>query len=306
MRAVHGERVLRPRGPLDLLRTLAPLRRGAGDPAFTIDGGGAVWRAVRTPEGPGTLRLLARPGAGEVEARAWGPGARWLLDSVPGLCGEDDDATGFVPRHPVVRQAAARRSGWRIARAGHVVQVLVPAILEQKTTGKQARASWRVLVRRYGEPAPGPAPAGLLVPPDAATWAAVPSWEWHRAGVEPARSRAVVTACRYAGRLEETAGLGTGAADRRLRALPGIGVWTSAETRQRSHGDPDAVSVGDFHIPATVGYALTGRRVDDAGMLELLEPYAGHRYRVTALLEQSGHRAPRYGPRITIQDHRFH
>jgi 3-methyladenine DNA glycosylase/8-oxoguanine DNA glycosylase len=301
-----ASRLWNPGRPLDLARTLAPMRRGAGDPAYRVDADNAVWRVVRTPAGPGTLRLAAHRGVGVVEAWAWGAGADWLLESVPALLGSYDEASDFVPRHPVLRDVAARHPGWRIGRGGLVLEALVPAILEQKVTGRQARASWRALVRLFGEPAPGPAPAGMAVPPTAADWARIPSWEWHRAGVEPARSRAIVTAARAAGRLEETIALGTVAADGRLRALPGVGVWTSAETRQRSHGDPDAVSVGDYHLPAVVGVALTGHRVDDAGMLELLAPYAGHRYRVTRLIEMSGVHHPRYGPRMTIQDHRQH
>lgn len=295
-----------PGRPLDLHRTLAPLRRGAGDPAYLLDADNALWRAVRTPDGPGTLRLASRRGEGAVLGQAWGPGADWLLDRIPRLCGDDDRADGFVPAHPVLASSLARNPGWRIARAEALMEVLVPSILEQKTTGRQARASWRALVRAYGEPAPGPVPAGLTVPPDPATWARIPSWEWHRAGVEPARSRAVVTACGNAGRLEQTMALGTEVADTRLRTIPGIGVWTSAETRQRSHADPDAVSVGDYHLAHVVGVALTGHRVDDAGMLELLAPYAGHRYRVTRLIEMSGVAQPRYGPRLAIQDHRAH
>jgi 3-methyladenine DNA glycosylase/8-oxoguanine DNA glycosylase len=290
---------------VDLHRTLAPLRRGTGDPTFRIDGAGAIWRAARTPDGPGTLRL--RRSAGEVLGQAWGPGAAWLLEQLPALCGAEDDPSGFAPAHPLLREAVTRYPGFRLTRAGLVVEVLVPCVLEQKTTGKQARASFRELVYRFGEPAPGPvAELRLMVQPSAADWALVPSWAWHRAGVEPARSRTVVQAARHAGRLEETLHLGTAVADQRLRALPGIGEWTSAEIRQRAHGDPDAVSVGDYHLPATVGYSLTGERVDDAGMLELLAPYAGHRYRACALIELAGSHAPRHGSRLTIQDHRGH
>lgn len=291
---------------LDLHRTLAVLRRGVGDPTYVTDAAGAIWRGVRTPEGPGTLRLTALRGTGEVAAAAWGPGAEWLLDRMPRMCGADDDPAGFAAHHPVVARAIRMHPGFRIGAADQVVEVLVPSVLEQKVTGKQARASFRELVLQYGEPAPGPAPAGLRVPPAAATWALVPSWAWHRAGVEPARSRTIVTAVRHAGRLEETVSLGTAVAGARLCALPGIGVWTSAEVRQRSHGDPDAVPIGDFHLPAVVGHALIGERVDDDGMLELLAPYAGHRYRAIAFIGLSGVRKPRFGPRLTIQDHRRH
>jgi 3-methyladenine DNA glycosylase/8-oxoguanine DNA glycosylase len=132
----------------------------------------------------------------------------------------------------------------------------------------------------------------------------VPSWEWHRAGVDQARSRTLVRAAGVAGRLEATLALAPAEAERRLRSVPGIGVWPAAEVRQRAHGDPDAVSVGDFHLSALVGWALVGERVDDDAMLELLEPYAGHRYRAVRLIELSGVRPPRRGPRLSPRDYR--
>ena len=84
------------------------------------------------------------------------------------------------------------------------------------------------------------------------------------------------------------------------RCIPGIGRWTIAEVTRVAYGDPDAVSIGDFHMPNLVAWALAREpRADDARMLELLEPYRGQRGRVQRLLEVSGIRAPRYGPRLT-------
>jgi 3-methyladenine DNA glycosylase/8-oxoguanine DNA glycosylase len=181
-------------------------------------------------------------------------------------------------------------------------------VLEQKVTGLQAHQSWRQLLRRYGEPAPGPAPAGMRVSPDPEVWRRIPSWEWHRAGVGPERSATIVRAARVAASIERTSGKGRGGPDveRALRSIPGVGVWTAAETMQRAHGDPDAPSVGDYHLPALVGWALVGRPVDDDGMLELLAPWSGSRQRVMRLLEASGFSKPKFGPRMTIQDHRGH
>jgi 3-methyladenine DNA glycosylase/8-oxoguanine DNA glycosylase len=298
---------------VDVASVLSVHRRGTGDPAFAIDHTGAIWRACRTPDGPGTIRLAwryvgadDRPGSSVTlaDAHAWGPGADWLLENVPALLGADDRPEDFVPEHLVLRELARRHGVIRIGRSCLVLESLVPAVLEQKVVGKEAWRGWRLLLRRFGEPAPGPAPAGMRVPPGPAAWASIPSWEWHRAGVEAVRARAIAAAARVAGRLEEILQLPPEQADRRLQALPGVGVWTSAEVRQRACGDPDAVSVGDYHLPAIVGMALTGRPVDDAGMLELLAPYRGHRHRASLLTWFSGVRPERRGPRLSIRDYR--
>jgi 3-methyladenine DNA glycosylase/8-oxoguanine DNA glycosylase len=295
----------RPQGPVDVVRTLAPLRRGRTDPTHRVADDGAVWRTSAMPTGPVTYRLVQR-GLHEVVCEAWGAGAQELVAGLPDLLGGRDLAAGFVPRHPLLEAAAARLPGLRVPRTGRVVEALVPAVLEQKVTGKQARASFRALVLRHGSTAPGPAPAGMRVPPTAEVWRRMPSWEWHRAGVDPQRSRTVCEAMRVAARLEEAEGMAPVDAERRLRAVPGIGVWTAAEVAQRALGDTDAVSVGDYHLSQFVGWALVGRPLDDEGMVELLEPWRPHRYRVVRLLECSGVAKPRFGPRATVQDHRAH
>ncbi|MEU9132663.1 DNA-3-methyladenine glycosylase 2 family protein [Kitasatospora sp. NPDC048540] len=295
----------RPGFPLDLPRILFPLRRGPGDPALRTTGDGAVWRASRTPAGPGTVRIAAA--GGEVTAQSWGPGADWLLEALPALLGADDDPAGLVLPPGPLRDAQRTHPGLRLGRTGLVMESLVPAVLEQKVTTDEAYRAWRILLRDFGTPAPGPAGLvdGMRVAPSAREWALIPSWEWHRAGVDPKRSATVVRAARLAARLEEASGFASDRAFARLTAVPGIGVWTAAETLQRSNGDPDAVSVGDFHLPNLVGWALAGRpRSDDAQMLDLLEPYRPHRYRVCRLLMLTGARAPRYGPRLTPNDHR--
>ncbi|HEX9065635.1 MAG TPA: DNA-3-methyladenine glycosylase 2 family protein [Streptosporangiaceae bacterium] len=292
--------------PVSVRGILSVHRRGHGDPAFMTDEAGAIWRACRTPAGPGTIRISATrdPAATSVHATAWGPGAAWLLAALPGWLGAGDRPEDFVPAHAVLAATARRHPEFRIGRTGLVMEALVPAVLEQKVVGMEATRAWRFLLRRYGEAAPGPAPAGLRVPPDPATWAGIPSWEWHRAGVEAVRARTIAAAARVAGRLEEIVTLGADQADRRLRSLPGIGAWTSAEVRQRACGDPDAVSVGDYHLPAIVGWALAGRAVDDAGMLDLLASYAGQRHRASMLAGLTGTRPPRRGPRVSVRDYR--
>ncbi|MFE1334488.1 transposase [Streptomyces microflavus] len=180
------------------------------------------------------------------------------------------------------------------------MESLIPSVLEQRITTGSAHYAWRRLLTAYGEEPPGPAPEGMRVPPSAAQWRMVPSWEWHRAGVDRSRAAAVLRACSYAPRLEEAAAMALPEATARLQLIPGIGPWTAAETLQRVLGAPDALTLGDLHLPVQVGYALTGTRGGtDEQMVELLAPYAGQRHRAARLILLGGrlpnrraHRAP--------------
>jgi len=285
-----------------LAATLGPLAQGSADPTMRRDASG-VWMTMATPAGAATL--LLRTIASAVDATAWGPGAEHAITQVPDLCGAGDDDSGFEPhRHDVVAELHRRAPGLRLTRAGRILAFLVPTILGQKVTGIEQKRAWRELVLRHGEPAPGPAPAGMRVVPSPAAWRRVPSWQWHRAGVGPQRSDTVMRVVAAGESLERAASVEAAEASRRLRSIVGVGVWTAAEVVQRSHGDPDAVSVGDFHVSKRVGWALTGQRVDDDGMLELLEPWRGHRQRVVRLIEAAGIGYERHGPRMTIVDNR--
>jgi 3-methyladenine DNA glycosylase/8-oxoguanine DNA glycosylase len=294
----------RPPFEVDLGLTLSVHRHGGGDPTFRMDRAGALWRTSLTPEGPGTIRITVADA--QVSAQAWGPGGDWLLDSLPAQLGEHDE--GFTPGQlgtSVLRGIAGRLAGLRIGRSHRVFEALVPAVLEQKVVSAEAHRAWRTLLYTFGTAAPGPAPAGMRVFPPPKVWVRVPSWQWHRAGVEGVRAQTIMAAARVAGRLEQIVALSHAEADRTLRLLPGIGQWTSAEIRQRASGDPDAVSVGDYNLPKAVGWTLAGRRdADDTAMLELLEPYTGQRYRVQRLIELGGSAPPRHGPRMPIRDYR--
>ncbi|MGA8466506.1 MAG: DNA-3-methyladenine glycosylase 2 family protein [Trebonia sp.] len=298
---------------VDVRVTLSVQGRGRSDPTFRIDEAGAVWRTSLTPDGPATIRVTApfpaasAPAGPLVLAQAWGPGADWLLDALPGALGLHDDISGFDPSgHPVLRQVARRYPGLRLGRSGRLMEALVPAVLEQKVLTIEAHRAWRILLAKFGGQPPGPAPRGMRVFPDPKTWRRIPSWDWHRAGVEGVRAQTIIRACTVADSLERLLAKTHEEADRLLRTIPGIGPWTSAETRQRAAGDPDAVSVGDAHLPDMVGWALAGRSAtDDEEMLELLGPYAGHRHRVTRLVRLSGLGGPpRRAPKLPVRDYR--
>jgi 3-methyladenine DNA glycosylase/8-oxoguanine DNA glycosylase len=300
-------RAWRPGRPVPVMRILAPLRHGIGDPTFRRTDDGAVWRGIRTPEGTATLRVSTDAADGSVLGEAWGEGAAWALERMPRMLGADDDPAGFVPP-PQLTQAWRRHRHWRIGATGLVMESLVPAILEQKVTGQEAFAGFRKLVHRFGERAPGPPSQAdpevrLWVQPTPEQLRAVPSWEWLAMHVDGARSRPIQHVTRVAAALERAGRETPEEFDRRLRTLPGIGVWTSAETRSRALGDPDAVSFGDYHIAKNVGWVLTGEPVDDDGMAELLAPYAGHRHRVQRLIELAGLQRPRHGARMAPRRH---
>jgi 3-methyladenine DNA glycosylase/8-oxoguanine DNA glycosylase len=293
-------RTLRFTRPLDLRRTLAPLRRGGADPTVRMPSG-EVWRATRTPAGPGTERLV--PGAdGTLLVEAWGPGAEWLVEHAPVLVGELDDASDFRPVHPLLRDLHRMHPGLRMCRSEAVFEAATASILEQRVAGAEAWRGWRALVRTLGEPAPGPM-AGLRLPPDPAALAGVRYPVFHTFGVERGRAETVRRAAAHAARLEEALVLTPDEARQRLRALPGMGSWTAAEVAVVALGDADAVSVGDYHLPHVVSWALAGEpRGTDERMLELLEPYRGHRARVLRLLTVGGVGPPRRGPRLPLRD----
>lgn len=295
-------RTWRPDWPCPVGHVLGTARRGAGDPTYRIVAGGH-WRGIRTPEGPVRLVVTPRPALGEVEARAWGPGADWVLDALPGMLGAHDDPTGFEPRHPVLVEAHRRHPHLRAGRTGLVFEALVPAILEQKVTGQEAFAGFRELVRRHGEEAPAGEGPALFLQPAPEVIAAIPTWEWLQLHIDPARSRPLVLAAGRASAIDRIAADDVATADRKLQALPGVGVWTSAEVRARALGDADAVSFGDYHVAKDVGWALTGAPVDDAGLAVLLEPWRPHRWRVQVLIAHTGLGRPRRGPRMASRRH---
>jgi 3-methyladenine DNA glycosylase/8-oxoguanine DNA glycosylase len=293
-------RRFRLRGPLDLVLTLAPLRHGRPDLVTRLLGANGVLRATRTPEGPTTEHL--RQIGDEVEVRAWGPGAGWAVEHAPALVGEGDDPCAFHPAHPFLAEIVRRYPGLRLCRSDAAYEAIVPAILEQKVTGLEAERVRRAMIRAFGEPAPGP-PAvvtGLRLPPAPERLAHLAYYDLHPAGLERRRADVVIRLAGRAGAVERLGEIAPAEARTRLKRVAGIGPWTSAEVARVAWGDPDAISVGDYHLPNLVSLALIGdaRGADDARMLELLAPYEGQRGRVQRLLEVAGIRGERRGPHM--------
>ncbi len=281
-------------GPFELQATLGAMTAKPVErrPPATGD----AWWLSSTPAGPVSLRLSQRRFT--VEGEAWGPGAHWALDMLDELLGLHDDPTAFDPGPGLVRELHLRRLGMRLGRTNRIFETLLPTILGQRVTAVEAKRAYRRIVATYGTPAPGPIDA--WVPPEPEVIAGLGYADLHPLGVERSRAVILIEAARRASRLEQAAALPLEAARARLLALRGIGPWTVAQVMGAALGDTDAVPVGDYHIPNMVSWALAGEpRGDDDRMLELLEPYRGHRRRVVLLLKRAGIHAPRYGgPRL--------
>ena len=288
-------------GPASPSTTLSPLRRGPGDPCYQLVDG-AIWKTTLMASGPVTARITTSA-RDTVDCEAWGSGATEFVERLPAWLGALDDATGFAPTEPTIAAAHRKAPHLRLGRTDRVLEALVPAVLEQRVAGKDAVRAWRLLVTKYGSPAPGPAPSRMRVPPSAEVWRRVPSWELHLANVDPGRARTLVGCAQRADALERLATRSPEQARAALTSLPGVGEWTAAEVAQRAWGDADALSVGDYHLSNMIGSTLLGHRIDDTEMLELLEPLRPHRHRAVRLLEVSGlARNPRFGARQAIPD----
>lgn len=277
--------------------TMAALWQGPRDPQMRLSDAAAV-RAFWTSEGPTTLEIRVK--GKDVVSRAWGQGAEGALSLTPGLVGGLDDATALVPQHELLVELVRRRPGLRLTRSGSVMDALLVSILGQKVTGKEARREYRDLLIRHGEAAPGP--FGLRLPPPPAKLARMPYWAFHPLGIERRRADTIRAAAAVAPQLERIGELSPDDGRRRLMSLPGVGEWTAAETMRLALGDADAVSVGDYHLPHLICWALAGEaRGSDERMLELLEPYRGQRARVALLIEHSGLGLPRRAPRMRLR-----
>jgi 3-methyladenine DNA glycosylase/8-oxoguanine DNA glycosylase len=291
------QRVLSLKGALDLSATFGAMASKAAGRVHS--GRDEVWWVTNTVGGPASLHV--RASGGEVRGEAWGRGATWVLERLAELCGLSDDPSQFAPPPGLVRDVHRRNPGLRLGATGRVFELLVPVILGQRVTSVEAKRSYRRLLDTFGTAAPGPIKA--MVPPDAATLARLSYADLHPLGVERSRAQIIIEVARRAARLEEIVDMPLPEAYVRLTAVRGVGDWTAAIVMGGSLGDPDAVPIGDYHLPNMVAWALAREpRGTDERMLELLEPYAGHRRRVLILLKSAGIHAPRYGPKMGLRD----
>jgi len=222
-----------------------------------------------------------RRAPGGVRVAAWGPGAAWAVSRARALAGVDDPG-GFAPEG-VLAPLARRHRGLRLPRSPFVFDGLVEYVLQQRVSFREAARSHRRLVASLSPPSPGP--PGLRLPLAPSDWLKRRDDELRRAGIDARRASTLRAAARAARALDAVFDAPPPAARARLAGVRGCGPWTVEITMGFVLGDADAVPTGDLHLPHEVAWALAGeRRGDDRRMLELLEPYRGHRFRALRLL----------------------
>ncbi|MEM9517811.1 MAG: DNA-3-methyladenine glycosylase 2 family protein [Actinomycetota bacterium] len=254
---------------------------------------GVYWWATTTPVGAALVAF--RPSTEGVRVDAWGEGASWAVSQVPALVGlRDATVDAFRPIHPVLRALADRFGAFRVGATGRWYEAVVTTAIGQRVVTADAGQSRARLARRHGDASLG-GPVAIL--PDPATLLGLRDHDFHAAGIELSRTRVLRVAAKYADRLERLDGVPGADAVAWMQLLPGIGPWTAGITSAIAGGDPDAVPVGDLHVPGMVTYALTGEVGDDARMLEALEPFAGHRGRVVRMIKMGGAGPPRHRPK---------
>ncbi len=279
--------------PIDLRLTLSGLMTGGRDPTTRFDPRG-FWRTFRSPEGPATLNLLSV--GKQLNAKAWGPGADWALERVPHIVGLDDPPVFFDRSVPLLGDLSRKLPGMKLGGAATVLEVLLPIILQQRVTYMEAARSYQRMVRKFSDPAPGE--MGLFLPPDPKVFSKIPYHVFRQYEVDQKRWMAFKYVCQSARRFEAMFEMPFDKAHDRMCAVPNIGPWTAGFVMHLALKDPDAVPIGDLHIPNTIAYVFAREpRATDERMLEILEPYRGRRGWVLKLVNASGMRAPRYGPK---------
>ena len=176
-------------------------------------------------------------------------------------------------------------------QSGDLWSELIPSVLGQRITSKEASAQWRRL-HDFCQ--------GYIEPEALSQLSFV---EFHRLGIEIGRARTLLAIADAHDAIDKANEISVDEAYQMLLNIPGVGPWTISEALRRSHGWLDAVSVGDFHLCHHVVFALTGRhRGTDAEMLELLEPYRPCRWLVVDSILRHAASPPRKSPGLPILD----
>jgi 3-methyladenine DNA glycosylase/8-oxoguanine DNA glycosylase len=280
--------------PYDLGRSLMLADLGRQNPTLRRPTTNELMRAQWTPEGPASFHVCVRHDDGAVEAEAWGPGHVWVLDQLAAHLGLDDHPPPFAGKLGRVQRLLP---GVRLGRTLDVFELLVGVVIRQRVAWRDAVATQLAMLRAHAQPAPGP--FELRLPLSAAQWCGLTTADLAGFGLERKRARTALGVAARADRIRGWTALPDEQFVAKIQAFPGVGPWTCAMVQGQGLGNPDAVPLGDDALPSMISWFFADEpRADDNRMLELLEPYAGQRFRAIHLLWAAGVQAPRRGPKI--------
>jgi len=277
--------------PYDFFETTRWLRLGVRDPTMRREPDG-LWRTAHTEDGPATVRLRVDA---QLRADAWGPGASAVMHDIPRWLGLHEEPWAFPP-HPVVDRLLRAHRGVRLTDTRDVFEAMVITVLQQLVTWEYAAMTWRRLIERHGEPAPGP--TDLRLSPTARAIRAAGTMHLQAAGIGLKQARTLMTVAGVAHAVRRVTDMPTREAETFLQKIRGIGPWTAGMALGTRLGRPEPIPVADYHLPSTIAWALAGEpRATDARMLELLAPFGDQAFRVVRLVWAARIEAPRRGPR---------
>lgn len=283
----------------DLAKTLWLAGMGHRDPTLRLTDTTAQI-AYHTPEGP--VSVTASREHATAKVTAVGPGTEWIEPRLSCLFGLQDRPKEFQPGGKL-GELVRTTPGIHLPKLPVVFHRLVQIVLQQLVSWSDAVHGWRQIVDRFGTKSPC---GELRLPPTAKQLSTLGYYDIVGCNVMPKQARLILHLAREAKRIERLAERDVAALETYLLSIRGIGPWTVQHLLGSSLGFADAVLTGDFGLPHSVAYFLVGKeRSDDEEMLRLLEPYAGHRFRVINHLWQSGLYAPRRGPRMQTNRWRY-
>jgi 3-methyladenine DNA glycosylase/8-oxoguanine DNA glycosylase len=278
--------------PVHFSRTFSLQRLGPYDPSghATRDS----FRKAFFYRGEPAALEFRRDGDG-LQVTAYAPEAGALLTETLACLSQDDQYEAFATGDSGIWRLHRAHPGLRLLRIPWLYDSTCSAILQQRIRTVDAMRDWRHIVQRWGTPAP----IGLHAFPPADQLARVAQFELQALGIDAQRSRTLLRFAQESRFLPLRTTMNFSELRQHLLRIPGIGPWTTESVLGYGAGDADAAIPGDLHLPHLACYALAGEIPgSDERMMELLEPFRGHRFRIIRLLYASRLTVPRSTPHL--------
>jgi 3-methyladenine DNA glycosylase/8-oxoguanine DNA glycosylase len=249
----------------------------------------------------GEVRLRAAPPRG---GRCSRPALERALERVRFALAVDDDLADFratFRRDPLLGRAISGRPWHRAPRRPLAWEALAWAVTKQLIDSPRAAAIQRRMVLRWGETAPSPFAANVVlrdVPSPTAIADRAPA-ELAARDLAAGRAITLIAAAREvaAGRADPA----DAADDARLRRIRGIGPWTLQCLGLHGRGEPDSLPAGDLAYLKLVG-RLAGlrRRATVEEVEEFFAPYEPYRGLAGSFVLAHYHKLVAKGPPLRL------